>query len=120
MIHTLLHSRIRLAAASALAKAGEMDFTALKKATGATEGNLSTHLRKLEDAGYLTNLSVFELTELPARMAFIGAGPIGLHPGPAQLWGRCPHHRAVPRTDATSLARHPQRRFPAGNRRPDL
>jgi pyruvate/2-oxoglutarate dehydrogenase complex dihydrolipoamide dehydrogenase (E3) component len=31
----------------------------------------------LEDAGYLTNLSVFDLTELPARMAFIGAGPIG-------------------------------------------
>lgn len=31
----------------------------------------------LEDAGYLTNLSVFDLTELPPRMAFIGAGPIG-------------------------------------------
>jgi len=34
-------------------------------------------IQGLEDAGYLTNLSVFDLTELPARMAFIGAGPIG-------------------------------------------
>jgi pyruvate/2-oxoglutarate dehydrogenase complex dihydrolipoamide dehydrogenase (E3) component len=34
-------------------------------------------IQGLEDVGYLTNLSVFDLTELPARMAFIGAGPIG-------------------------------------------
>lgn len=31
----------------------------------------------LDDAGYLTNESVFELTERPARLAVIGAGPIG-------------------------------------------
>ena len=31
----------------------------------------------LEDAGYLTNETVFSLTRLPARLAVIGAGPIG-------------------------------------------
>lgn len=31
----------------------------------------------LEDAGYLTNESIFSLTQLPARLAVIGAGPIG-------------------------------------------
>ena len=31
----------------------------------------------LEEAGYLTNETVFSLTELPARLAVIGAGPIG-------------------------------------------
>jgi pyruvate/2-oxoglutarate dehydrogenase complex dihydrolipoamide dehydrogenase (E3) component len=31
----------------------------------------------LSEVGFLTNLSVFDLTELPDRMAFIGAGPIG-------------------------------------------
>jgi DNA-binding MarR family transcriptional regulator len=29
------------------------DFNYLKKRTGATDGNLSTHLRKLEEAGYI-------------------------------------------------------------------
>jgi pyruvate/2-oxoglutarate dehydrogenase complex dihydrolipoamide dehydrogenase (E3) component len=31
----------------------------------------------LQEAGYLTNETIFELTEQPARMAIIGAGPIG-------------------------------------------
>lgn len=31
----------------------------------------------LEDAGYLTNETVFSLTKLPARLTIIGAGPIG-------------------------------------------
>ncbi|MDH3285371.1 MAG: mercuric reductase [Acidobacteriota bacterium] len=34
-------------------------------------------IRGLADAGYLTNETVFSLTELPRRLAVIGAGPIG-------------------------------------------
>ncbi len=34
-------------------------------------------IQGLEEAGYLTNETVFSLTRLPARMAVIGAGPIG-------------------------------------------
>lgn len=49
----LLHSRIRLAAMAALAGVEEADFGWLKEHTGATDGNLSVHLRKLEEAGYL-------------------------------------------------------------------
>jgi pyruvate/2-oxoglutarate dehydrogenase complex dihydrolipoamide dehydrogenase (E3) component len=35
------------------------------------------NIEGLEKTGFLTNLSVFDLTELPPRMAFVGAGPIG-------------------------------------------
>ena len=33
--------------------AGEADFTSIKKAVDTSDGNMSVHLRKLEDAGYL-------------------------------------------------------------------
>ena len=49
----LLHDPIRLGIASALAAGGEMSFTDLKAALSATDGNLSAHARKLEDAGYV-------------------------------------------------------------------
>jgi DNA-binding transcriptional ArsR family regulator len=44
---------MRLGIASALAASGEMSFTDLKAALSATDGNLSVHARKLEDAGYV-------------------------------------------------------------------
>ena len=53
-LDALFHSRIRLAVVSALARETTLDFGDLKKLTGATEGNLATHLRKLEDAGYVS------------------------------------------------------------------
>jgi pyruvate/2-oxoglutarate dehydrogenase complex dihydrolipoamide dehydrogenase (E3) component len=37
----------------------------------------------LQETGYITNEGVFELTELPKRLAVIGAGPIGLEMGQA-------------------------------------
>ncbi|THJ08525.1 MAG: mercuric reductase [Nitrospira sp. CG24C] len=37
----------------------------------------------LQEAGYLTNETIFSLTELPARLAIIGAGPIGCELGQA-------------------------------------
>lgn len=49
----LLHDPMRLGIASALAAGGEMSFTDLKAALSATDGNLSVHARKLEDAGYV-------------------------------------------------------------------
>ena len=44
---------MRLGIASALAAGGEMSFTDLRAALNATDGNLSVHARKLEDAGYI-------------------------------------------------------------------
>lgn len=49
----LLHDRIRLGIVSALAATGEMSFTDLKDSLNATDGNLSVHARKLEEAGYV-------------------------------------------------------------------
>lgn len=49
----LLHDRMRLGIVSALAAATDLSFTELKSALSATDGNLSVHARKLEDAGYV-------------------------------------------------------------------
>ena len=50
----LLHDRMRLGIVSALAAADDLSFTDLKSALNATDGNLSVHARKLEEAGYLS------------------------------------------------------------------
>ncbi|MEQ1507788.1 MAG: transcriptional regulator [Myxococcota bacterium] len=48
-----IHAPVRLAILSALLPAESMSFTMLRDAVRATDGNLSTHLTKLEDAGYV-------------------------------------------------------------------
>ena len=49
----VIHERIRLAIVSALAVNEAMTFADLKTLLGTTDGNLSVHARKLEDAGYV-------------------------------------------------------------------
>ena len=48
-----IHERVRLAIVSALAVNDTMRFGDLKALLGTTDGNLSVHARKLEDAGYV-------------------------------------------------------------------
>ncbi len=50
----IIHSRIRLAAMAVLVGVESADFTFLREKVGATDGNLSVHLRKLEEARYVT------------------------------------------------------------------
>ena len=50
----IIHSRIRLAVLSVLIAVDEADFVFLREKTGATDGNLSIHLKKLEDAAYVS------------------------------------------------------------------
>jgi DNA-binding HxlR family transcriptional regulator len=50
----LIHERTRLGIVSALAVNTTLSFNDLKKLVGATDGNLSVHARKLEDAGYIS------------------------------------------------------------------
>jgi DNA-binding MarR family transcriptional regulator len=50
---------MRLGIVSALAAADDLSFTDLKSALHATDGNLSVHARKLEDAGYVTCVKTF-------------------------------------------------------------
>ncbi|MBC8484609.1 MAG: transcriptional regulator [Bacteroidetes bacterium] len=53
-IDDVIHSRIRTAIMAVLISYEEVEFRYLKEKTNATDGNLSIHLKKLEDAGYLT------------------------------------------------------------------
>lgn len=50
---SLLHHRLRLGIVSALAGSGPMTFVDLRALLKTTDGNLSVHARKLEDAGYI-------------------------------------------------------------------
>lgn len=53
-IDDVIHGRVRLAAMAYLSGAGAADFNELKSKVGGTDGNLSVHLRKLEEAGYVS------------------------------------------------------------------
>lgn len=52
-IDDIIHGRVRLAMMAYLSGAGSSDFNDLKTRIGVTDGNLSVHLRKLEEAGYV-------------------------------------------------------------------
>ena len=52
-LDAVIHERVRLAIVSALAVNEVLSFNDLKKLLGITDGNLSVHARKLEDAGYV-------------------------------------------------------------------
>jgi len=56
----VIHGRLRLGVMAYLASAGAASFADLKAQTSATDGNLSVHLRKLEDAGYVEIAKKFE------------------------------------------------------------
>jgi len=52
-IDEVIHGRVRLGVMAYLSGAGSADFNTLKARLQATDGNLSAHLRKLEDAGFV-------------------------------------------------------------------
>ena len=56
----LIHERLRLGIVSALAANESLTFNELKKSLKTTDGNLSVHARKLEDAHYITCTKSFE------------------------------------------------------------
>jgi len=49
----IIHSRIRLAVMAILINVEEAEFLFLRKQINTTDGNLSIHLKKLEEAGYI-------------------------------------------------------------------
>jgi DNA-binding transcriptional ArsR family regulator len=55
-----IHERMRLAILSALAGTSALTFTELKTLIDATDGNLSVHARRLEDAGFIACEKFFE------------------------------------------------------------
>ena len=52
-IDEVIHGRVRLGVMVVLAGAGTADFQTLKASLSVTDGNLSVHLSKLEEAGYV-------------------------------------------------------------------
>ena len=52
-IDEVIHGRVRLGVMAFLSAAGEAEFNEIKRRLQTTDGNLSVHLRKLEDAGYV-------------------------------------------------------------------
>lgn len=70
----VIHSRIRLAVMSILAGVEAAEFTYLRDRTGATDGNLGAHLKKLEDAGYVAVEKRFEERKPVTRYSLTGGG----------------------------------------------
>jgi len=56
----LIHERLRLGIVSALAVNDSLSFSDLKKLMNTTDGNLSVHARKLEEAEYISCTKSFE------------------------------------------------------------
>lgn len=56
----LIHERVRLGIVSALAASPSLTFNELREILQLTDGNLSVHARKLEDAGYLSCTKSFQ------------------------------------------------------------
>ncbi len=75
----VIHGQVRLAVLSILVGADEADFTYLRDQIGASDGNLSVQLSKLEEAGYIAvkkqfvdrkPKSIYRMTE-KGRTAFL-------------------------------------------------
>jgi DNA-binding MarR family transcriptional regulator len=56
----LIHEKGRLAIMSLLAASPEMSFTDMRDTLGMTDGNLTTHIRTLQEAGYLSVAKTFQ------------------------------------------------------------
>jgi len=56
----VIHEKGRLAIMSMLAASPALSFTELREALGMTDGNLTTHIRTLQEAGYLSVTKSFQ------------------------------------------------------------
>ena len=75
----VIHGRMRLGIMAYLASAEAADFNELKAVLEATQGNLSIHLRKLEEAGYIA-----------IEKSFLGRKPLTRARLTPRLAGLCP------------------------------
>jgi DNA-binding HxlR family transcriptional regulator len=58
-VDPVVHAPVRLTVMTILLSVKNADFSYLKQATGTTDGNLSTHLSKLEASGYIKMVKRF-------------------------------------------------------------
>ena len=74
----LIHERMRLGILSALAVNDSLSFNDLKKLLKTTDGNLSVHARKLEEAGYIQCNKYFERRLPKTQYCLAPAGRLAL------------------------------------------
>jgi DNA-binding transcriptional ArsR family regulator len=75
----LIHERLRLGIVSALAANPVLTFTDLKRLLRATDGNLSVHARKLEEAGYILCTKTFDGRSPRTEFRLTPAGKLALN-----------------------------------------
>ena len=75
----LIHERTRLALVSALAANAMLSFNDLKALLAISDGNLSAHARKLEDAGYISCSKSFDGRVPRTEYRLTDAGRTALH-----------------------------------------
>jgi DNA-binding MarR family transcriptional regulator len=73
-IDDVIHGRLRLGIMAYLSSAQAADFTELRGKLATTDGNLSAHVRKLEDAGYVAVKKAFAGRKPVTRIAITAAG----------------------------------------------
>lgn len=70
----IIHGRVRLGIMAVLSGVDTADFNTLKARLQTTDGNLSVHLRKLEDAGFVAVTKRFEGRKPLTEAAMTAAG----------------------------------------------
>lgn len=73
-IDEVIHGRLRLGVMAYLSGVGTADFNELKARLQATDGNLSVHLRKLEEAGFVEIDKSFQGRKPLTRVTMTDAG----------------------------------------------
>jgi DNA-binding MarR family transcriptional regulator len=73
-IDDVIHGRIRLGVVAYLSAVDSALFSELRDKVGATDGNLSVHLRKLEEAGYVRADKSFVNRKPQTRLSLSPAG----------------------------------------------
>ena len=70
----VIHEKGRLAIVSMLAASPELSFTELRDSLGMTDGNLTTHIRTLQQAGYVSVTKSFQNNRPLTTCALTAAG----------------------------------------------
>jgi DNA-binding MarR family transcriptional regulator len=73
-IDEVIHGRVRLGIMAYLASAGQADFGEIRQRLQTTDGNLSVHVRKLEEAGYVAVEKSFVGRKPLTRIAITAQG----------------------------------------------
>ena len=91
----LIHERIRLGIVSALATNPSLSFKDLKRILKTTDGNLSVHARKLEEADYISCLKYFEarVPRTEYRLTPAGRRALAQYLDQMEQWIRLTRHQ---------------------------